>query len=313
MHSRSVFLSAIAILFLGQFAWAADPVAVLCEIHIGQGEVWVQHAGTSDWMPPRPLLALHAGDQIRVEGDGQAVLIFTGGGTQTVLSANSPYTVQAPTAESGRENVGALVGRVTQFLLGQGKSPTYRPLAVRNPRQPVILSPRETKLLPGPVTFEWSGSDRLHYSIRVRGPQGLLWEQSQLPRQPLSYPVAAPALGAGMPYIWELQTNGQPVQRAQFELLPPSEAARVQETLSLLQPDTLPGYSSNTILLLRAGFFFREGLYQEARRELLAGIAADPNEPTLHLLLGHVFDRMGLKSAAAAAFEEARLLSTLRS
>jgi hypothetical protein len=313
MHSRSVFLSAIAILFLGQFAWAADPVAVLCEIHIGQGEVWVQHAGTSDWMPPRPLLALHAGDQIRVEGDGKAVLIFTGGGTQTVLSANSPYTVQAPTAESGKENVGALVGRVTQFLLGQGKSPTYRPLAVRNPLQPVILSPRETKLLPGPVTFEWSGSDRRHYSIRVRGPQGLLWEQSQLPRQPLSYPVAAPALGAGMPYTWELQTNGQPVQRAQFELLPPSEAARVQETLSLLQPDTLPGYSSTTILLLRAGFFFREGLYQEARRELLAGIAADPNEPTLHLLLGHVFDRMGLKSAAAAAFEEARLLSTLRS
>ena len=173
MPSRSVFLSAIAMLFLGQLAWAADPVAVLCEIRIGHGEVWVQHAGTSDWMPPRPLLALHAGDQIRAEGDGQAVLIFTGGGTQTVLSANSPYTVQAPTAESGRENVGALVGRVTQFLLGQGKSPTYRPLAVRSPRQPVILSPRETKLLPGLVTFEWSGPDRLRYSIRVRGPQGL--------------------------------------------------------------------------------------------------------------------------------------------
>jgi hypothetical protein len=91
------------------------------------------------------------------------------------------------------------------------------------------------------------------------------------------------------------------------------EAARVQETLVLLQPDTLPGYPANTVLLLRAGFFFREGLYQEARRELLAGIAADPNEPTLHLLLGHVYDRMELKEAAAAAFEAARLLSTPRS
>src|SRR5262247_2831890 len=181
MHSRSIFLSAIVMVFVGQLAWAAAPVAVLCEIRIGQGEVWVQHAGTSDWMPPRPLLALHAGDQIRAEGDGQAVLIFTGGGTQTVVSANSPYTVQAPPAESGGENVGALVGRVTQFLLGQGKSPTYRSLAVRNSRQPVILSPRETKLLPGLVTFEWLGPDRLRYSIRVRGPQGLLWEQAQLP------------------------------------------------------------------------------------------------------------------------------------
>jgi hypothetical protein len=310
MPSRSISLSAIAMLFLGQLAWAADPVAVLCQIRIGQGEVWVQHTGTSDWSPPRPLLALQAGDQIRVKGDGQAVLIFTGGGTQTVASANSPYTVQAPTAASGKENVGALVGRVTQFLLGQGKSPTYRPLAVRNPRQPVILSPRETKLLPEPVIFEWSGPDRLRYSIRVRGPQGLLWEQAQLPRQPLSYPEAAPTLRDRVPYTWELQTNGHPVQRAQFELLPTSEAARVQEMLALLQPDTLPGYSANTLLLLRAGFFFREGLFQEARRELLAGIAADPNEPTLHLLLGHVYDQTGLKEAAAAAFEAARLLST---
>jgi hypothetical protein len=313
MPSRSLFLSTIAMLFLGQPAWAADPVAVLSEIRIDKGEVRVQHAGTADWMPPRPLLALHAGDQIRAEGDGQAVLIFTGGGTETVVSANSPYTVQAPTAESGRENVGALVGRVTQFLLGQGKSPTYRPLAVRGALQPVILSPRETKLLPGAVTFEWSGSERLRYSVRVRGPQGLLWEQAQLPRQLLSYPEAAPALGAGVRYTWELQTNGHPVQRAQFELLPVSEAARVQETLALLQPDTLPGYPPNTILVLRVGFLFREGLYQEARRGLLAGIAADPNDPTLHLLLGHVYDRMGLKESAAEAFEAARLLSTPRS
>jgi len=259
------------------------------------------------------LLALHAGDQIRVEGDGQAVLIFTGGGTQTVLSANSPYTVQAPTAESGRDNVGALVGRVTQFLLGQGKSPTYRSLAVRGPLQPIILSPRETKLLPGPVTFEWSGSERLRYSVRVRGPKGLLWEQAQLPRQPLSYPEAAPALGAGVRYTWELQTNGHPMQRAQFELLPVSEATRVQETLALLQPDMLPGYPPNTVLLLRVGFLFREGLYQEARWGLLAGIADDPNDPTLHLLLGYLYDRMGLKEEAAAAFEEARFLSTPRS
>jgi hypothetical protein len=313
MHSRSIFLSAIAMLFLGQLAWAADPVAVLCEIRIGQGEVWVQHAGTSEWTPPRPLLALHAGDQIRAAGDGQAVLIFTGGGIQTVVSANSPYTVQIPSAESGGENVGALVGRLTQFLLGQGKSPTYRPLAVRNSRQLVILSPRETKLLPGLVTFEWPGSDRLRYTIRVRGPQGLLWEKAQLPRQPLSYPEAAPALGVGVRYTWELQTNGHPVQRAKFELLPASEAARVQETLALLQPDTLPGYPPNTVLLLRVGFLFKERLYHEARHGLLAGIAAEPNDPTLHLLLGHVYDRMGLKEAAATAFEEARLLSTPRS
>jgi hypothetical protein len=226
MHSRSALFTMGVRLFLGQWSWAVDPVAVLCDIHSGQGEIWVRPAGAPDWMPPRPLLALHAGDQIRASEDTDAGLIFTGGGTQTVSSANSPYTVEAPTAETGTENVGALVGRVTQFLLGQGKSPTYRPLAVRKPLQPVILSPRETKLLPGPVTFEWSGSDRLRYSIAVRSPQGALWEQTQLPRQLLNYPATAPALRDRVPYAWELQTKGHPVQRAQFQLLPASEAVR---------------------------------------------------------------------------------------
>jgi hypothetical protein len=41
---------------------------------------------------------------------------------------------------------------------------------------------------------------------------------------------------------------------------------------------------------------------QEARRELLSGIGADPAEPALHLLLGHVYDKIGLKKLAAGAF-----------
>ena len=311
MHSRiGLFSAALLMLFLQPLAWPADPVAVLTEIRMGQDEVWVRQAGDGEWMEARPLLALLPGDQIRTTGNGQAVLCFTGGGTQTVSSANSPFTVRAPTAEAGMEKVGALVGRVTQFLLGQSKSPTYRPLAVRRLLQPVILSPRETRLLPGPVTFEWSGSERLRYSIRVRGPQGLVWEQAQLPRQSLSYPEAAPALGTGVPYTWELQAKGHPVQRAQFELLPSSEVASVQAALALLQPGTLVGYPPNTVVLLRAGLLFREGIYQEARRELLAAIASDPTEPTLHLLLGHVYDRTGLQELAAEAFEEARGLST---
>jgi hypothetical protein len=310
MHGRMILLGAIAILFLQQLAWPAEPVAVLTEIRMGQGEVWVKHVGESDWMPPRPLLALQPGDQIRAAGDGEAVLCFTGGGIQTVSAANSPFTVQAPTAEAGMEKVGALIGHVTQFLLGQGKSPTYRPLAVRKPLQPVILAPRQTKLLPGPMTFEWSGSDRLSYSIRVRGPQGPLWERTQLPRQPLSYPETAPALRAGMQYSWEVEVKGQPVQQDQFELLPSSEATRVQEALALLRPNGLSGYPPNTVVLLRSGLLFQEGLYQEARRELLGGIAADPNELALHILLGYVYDRIDLKELAAEAFEQARVLSS---
>ena len=37
---------------------------------------------------------------------------------------------------------------------------------------------------------------------------------------------------------------------------------------------------------------------------------ASPDEPTLYLLLGHVYDRIGLKQQAANAFDEAEALST---
>jgi tetratricopeptide (TPR) repeat protein len=160
------------------------------------------------------------------------------------------------------------------------------------------------------VTFEWAGSDRLRYSIRVLGPQGLLWEQADLPRQPFTYPEAAPALRAGVRYIWELAARGYPVQRTQFELLPSAEAGRVHAALALLESGMLASYPQNTMLLLRAGLLLQEGLYHEARRELLAGIAAAPEEPTLHLLQGRVYERVGLKELAAEAFAEARLRST---
>ena len=61
---------------------------------------------------------------------------------------------------------------------------------------------------------------------------------------------------------------------------------------------------------MRAGLLFQQRFYADARRELETGIVASPEEPTLYLLLGHVYDRIGLKQQAANAFDEAEALST---
>ncbi len=309
-------LGVLGILLAQGAGWAGEPVAVITEIRREQGEVRVRPAGEADWRLPQLLLALRPGDQVSAEGESRTVLVFTGGGAQVVSQANSPFTVQAPAGETGIQRLGALVARVTTFLLGQQKDlTTYRSLSVRSTRGqvPLILSPRETRLLAGPVTFEWAGPDRLRYSVRVLGPQGLVWGQASLPRQTLGYPATAPALSPGVTYTWELETSGHPVQRTQFELLPDAEAARVQAALALVQPASLPGYPRNTVTLMRAGLFFQERLYHDARRELLARIKADPDEPTLHLLLGQVYDRVGLKELAEEEFREAQILTTRKS
>ena len=308
---RLAVLGAIAVVLLPVSGWAAEPVAVLTEVRPGKGEIRVKRAGENDWTAPQPLLGLRPGDQIRATADGRAVLAFIGGGAQTVSSANSPFTVQAPRGETGGDRVRGLLSGVTQFLLGQQKEPTYQSLSVRSAGNPPrILFPRETRVLPGPVTFEWVGSDVYRYRVRVFGPQGLQWEQGNLPRRPVEYSASAPPLQPGTRYEWALDVSGQPVQRTHFEVLPTTDAARVEAALAELRPAALAAYPPSTVALMRAGLLFQEGLYAAARRDLLVGITADPDEPTLHQLLGYVYDRVGLTELAAAEFDEAEYLST---
>jgi len=298
-------------------AWAiaADPVGVLTEIRAEKGRVEIKKAGEADWKVAQPLLALRPGDQIRVSGEARASLVFTGGrGAQAVSTANSPFTVQMPAAAGAGDKAKALAGSVTDFLTGKQKDLAYLPLSVRAVRPPrlVQLEPRDTKLLPGPVTFEWSGSETLRYKVRVSGPQGTLWEQANLPRKPVTYPASSPALEPGVRYSWQLETEGQPMQQVEFQILAPPEAKRVRESLDILVPDALPGYSPSIVALMRAGYVLRDGLYAEARHELMAALAKDPDEPTLHMLLGQVYEQVGLGELAQREFIEARDLSGRR-
>jgi hypothetical protein len=309
---RSAALAGAIVLALAALASAADPIGVLTEIRAERGRVEVKRAGESEWKPAQPLLALRPGDQIRVSGDARASLVFTGGrGAQAVSAANSPFSVQPPAAAAASDKVKGLVGGVTDFLAGKQKDLAYLPLSVRAVRPPRVaqLAPRETKLLPGPVTFEWSGSDTLRYKLRVLGPQGIVWEQANLPRKPVAYPASAPALEPGVRYSWQLETEGQPMQQAEFQILTADEAKRVRESLDILVPASLSGYPPSSVALMRAGYVLRDGLFADARRELLTALAKDPDEPALHLLLGQVYEQIGLGELAQREFIEARDLS----
>jgi hypothetical protein len=286
-----------------------DPVAVLTEIRPAGGTVGVRVAGELEWKVPQPLLALRPGDQVRVLGDGQVVLVLTGRGVQIVSQANSPYTVPLPVRPTGSDRIQSLLERVADVLRAQPKAVTYRPLWVRSaPFLPVIVAPRQTKLLPGPLQFVWSGSDQLRYTVRVVGARGLLWEQADLQHPPYDYPAGAPPLEAGVEYGWELEATGHPSQHSRFQILSPPDAERVRADLGSLQAAALPGYPPTTLTVIRAGLLLQEGLYDDARRELVARIAADPKEPTLHHLIGQVYQRTGRADLAAEAFAEADFL-----
>ena len=156
------------------------------------------------------------------------------------------------------------------------------------------------------MVFEWEGSDALTYTVRVLGPEGILWEQRNLPRRPVSYPATATPLRQGVRYQWELEAPGQPVERTQFEILKDGDTTRIRNALGVVERGTRDSYPRATVTLMRAALLSEEGLFTEARRELEAAVAANREEPTLRLLLGHVYDQIGLTAKAADAFEQAR-------
>ena len=293
---------------------AAEPLAVLTELNLGSGGIQVRRAGEAEWVGAQPLLALRPGDQVRVTGNAQAVVLYSGGSVQKVGAGSSPLTVQPPQGRSGRENVQSLLGGVVQFLLGQQKDPRFEQLSVRGPSlAPRIVSPRETRLLPGAVTFEWSGSAVLRYHVKVVGPEGIAWERDGLPRQPVPYPASAPPLRPGIRYTWSLIAPGQPVQQTQFEVVSAEETERIKTALAEMRQQSLPEFPANTALVMRASLLMRERLYTDARRELLAGLAADPSASTLRQMLGLVYEKTGLDDLAIVEFEEATMLSRPRS
>lgn len=311
MNGTPAWLAALVTLVLGGPAWAADPVAYITEIQRkGGGEVRVKAAGESDGKAPRPLLALKPGDQLEARGEARVVVLFhAGGGTKTVTAANSPFTIAAPTgaAAGGGDQLKSVTASVSQFLLGKQDSPQYSRLSTRGlTPAPLIVAPRHPRVVPEGLTFEWEGGDRLRYTLRVIGPQGVVWEQTNLARRPVTYPATAPPLTPGVPYRWELEAPGHPVERTRFETLTEADLARVRSALAALA--RAEGYSPGTLIVIRTALVFEEGLYNEARRQIEAAVAAQPDEPNLRLLQGHVYQRIGLNGKAAEAFDRAKAL-----
>lgn len=316
---RAIALAAVAVaLAMLGAARAAEPIAYLAELHRkGGGAIHVK-AGGADWGTARPLFALQAGDQIRVTGEARAVILYHDGArTRVVTRGDSPFTVSPLPRAVTTDQVGVLMGGVSRYLLGKQGPLTLKPAGARNGpglegEWPVILAPRNTRLVPGAITFEWDGSGKVRYAIRILGPQGVLWQRADLPPAPVRYPPNAPPLQTGVRYTWELNAPGAPPQRASFELITVGEAMRISAVLALLDTSRADGGSPGTLRLMRVAILSEEGLYDSARRELEATARLEQDDPTPHLLLGHVYDRIGLSGRAALALDRAQRLFELR-
>lgn len=308
--TRMVFFTTLLITTMPPALWAQsqEAVAVITELKFNRGEVQVRLPGKKAPERAAPLQSLYAGSQIVASKDASAVILFTEGmKTVTVDEKNSPYEVK-PSAKGGPSGAG--MKQVASLLLGKKKPPTYIPLAVRGGKQlPTLVSPRETKLMTDSPTFKWMGMEMQPGTLRVYGPEGLLWAAENIALTQLKYPSSAPRLKPGIEYSWSIEKKGFPAVKASFRILTPEEAKPVQEQLRSLE--AAGGVSKTTLAILKASLFVSHGLFSEARETLAEAVNADPDEPTIHLLLGETYEKSGLKTLALEEYGEAQFLSRI--
>ncbi len=313
---RTVLALALCVSIIAEaspaFAQSGETAAMITEIKPGRGRVEVQPTGSGDWKPARPLLALRAGDAVRASEDATAAVLLTGGrGTVRVDRAGSPFTV--PGAQSGEgkaQKARDLLQASLGYLAGGTRESSQAVLATRGMGQPpVVLAPRNSPVLPGPLVFEWLGTRFSRYTVRILGPdKALVLGPREVTGSRWDLSGDAAAFRPGVRYTLQVQAGGQPTQEAWFELVDPGLARAISADLAALEQGLGPGTPATSLAVVRAGYLSSEGLIHDARLVLTAALARDPDEPTLHLLLGDLQARTGLANLAAQSYEEADFL-----
>ena len=320
MTDRRRVGSLLVLLGLGVIfaAWPArgqgsESAGMITEIKLLRGQVEVRSAGGQEWRKAGPLLALRAGDTVRATEDASTVILLTGGrGSVKVTKANSPFVVAASQAgESKTQKAMALLETSLGFLSTTAKEEPRATLSTRGgPKPPVILTPRNGPVLPDSLTVEWLGSRFSRYTVQIVGAKGVVLEKKNFTGARFQYPADAPPLAPGVRYTIQVASGSHPVQQAWFEVLDPARAQAIRQDLKELDQAFGRTVSPNTLAALRAGFLAKNGLVHDARLTLVAALAKDPDEPTLHLLLGNLYETAGLHEQAAESFDEARFLMT---
>jgi hypothetical protein len=295
-----------------------EPVAMITEIKLGSGNVDVRPAGGVEWRPAGPLMSLVPGDTVRATGTASAVVLLSGGrGTLRVAGGAAPVVI--PARGAGQSKLEKAQGLLTASFGYLGSQTKELPQAVLGTRgwagPPVVLAPRG-QVLADALSFEWLGTRFARYDVQIAEGPVLVLERRGIVGTRFEYPADAPALRPGVQYKIRVYPDQRRDQRADtrtpeeasFQVVPPDVTQALRANLAQLERELGSGVPPSTRVAIRAGVLANQGLYHEARATLLAGLAKDADEPTLHLLLGNVYDKTGLDEQAKLSYEEARYL-----
>ncbi|HEX5131114.1 MAG TPA: hypothetical protein VFX92_01360 [Candidatus Krumholzibacteria bacterium] len=280
---------------------ADAPVAVLTSC---RGPVTVIRAGGKSTSATFGL-SLNNGDEVKT-GEGAEAEIMFSAGNWVAVGANSNMRIKGhPGGTTAAPKEAESFEVVSNFLKLKSSEGTGSISGLRSADKAAALlpiAPVQTKVRGNNPTFQWKIDDpTAELSLTVYNESGVQWQSDISNATALTYPADAPALQPGVSYSWTLETTDPLVSpplrttAAFFEIIAPADVASLDTELSAIDAKK-PG--PVTYHLMRASLFFDRGLMADAISETEAAVAADPDNGSLHAIMGRLYAEAGRTTEA---------------
>ncbi|HXV15016.1 MAG TPA: bacterial transcriptional activator domain-containing protein [Candidatus Krumholzibacteria bacterium] len=253
--------------------------------------------------------ALSEGDEVKTGADAEAEIMFASGNWVQV-GANSSMKIKGQPGAKPKEQNFEVVQNFLKLKSTEGTSSISGLRSGDKKSDLRAVSPCQTKVRDARPTFTWTAEDpSLELQFVVYNETGIHWQSTVSGATSVAYPADAPSLVPGVSYSWTLETSdplvSPPLRTAAsfFEIIAPNDVTALDQDLASIEAKK-PGATSYH--LMRASLFFDRGLVADAIAETQAAVAADPDNASLHAILGRLYAETGRTDEAMKEMEKSR-------
>ena len=292
---------------------SASALAVISDV---KGSVYLNKAGGDEPFKAVFGTQLVQGDQVETGKKASVTMLFSNGNLIS-LGANSSITISGNQSGSSSRNIGAgMAGNFSDLAMRQdnkGEMGVLMDLRSDETSQQLIpLSPCNTMIPTNKPGLKWESKKPAdEFVARLYNGEGLVWEKRTTATY-LKFPEDEPGLEFGTSYFWNVEgedlINSFRSLNQKFTVLPEEKIREIkQEKERVLEMFTDDPDNSSLHSLLGA-YYATAGLLEDAIKEFELVRDANPEATLPHEILGGLYSDVGKKDLAIAELQRALLI-----
>lgn len=292
---------------------SASALAVISDV---KGSVYLNTAGSDEPLKAVFGTRLGQGDQVETGKKASVTMLFSNGNLIS-LGANSSITISGNQSGGSSRNIGAgMAGNFSDLAMRQdnkGEMGVLMDLRSDETSQQLNpLSPCNTMIPTNRPGLKWeSRKPADEFVVRLYNGEGLVWEKRTTATH-LAFPEDEPGLEFGVSYFWNVEgedlINSFRSLNQKFTVLPEEKIKEVKQEKERLFETFSEDPDNSSLHSLLGAYYAATGLLEDAIREFELVRDTNPEATLPHEILGGLYSDVGKKDLAIAELQRALLI-----